>query len=172
MRKFVTYSLLLVSLFTFSCNKDDEDSCDDIYCENGGTCSDGRCNCPTFYEGSTCETNVLEKYGGNYDVLLRKTSASDGSIRTDQQEQEVWLPSYKDTLLATSRLIGDVQYLHFYNESEFTTSGKTAVGTQWETYVSGRGSFGVDYYEHWDTTYQKSNDTIISYQYVRGERIN
>ncbi len=38
-----------------SCSKT---SCGSIICQNGGTCSDGKCSCPTGYSGSLCQTRA------------------------------------------------------------------------------------------------------------------
>jgi hypothetical protein len=38
-----------------SCKKD---PCKDVTCENGGTCDDGKCNCPAGYEGEKCEKKL------------------------------------------------------------------------------------------------------------------
>ncbi len=38
-----------------SCSKT---SCSNIICQNGGTCSDGKCSCPTGYSGSLCQTRA------------------------------------------------------------------------------------------------------------------
>ncbi|MBK7409810.1 MAG: calcium-binding EGF-like domain-containing protein [Saprospirales bacterium] len=34
------------------------DPCENIKCENGGKCIDGKCDCPPGYSGSRCETKV------------------------------------------------------------------------------------------------------------------
>ncbi len=46
-------------LVVFSCNKS-EPSCLGVYCNNGGTCVNGSCQCPDGYTGKNCE---LEKCG-------------------------------------------------------------------------------------------------------------
>ncbi|MCB0794696.1 MAG: hypothetical protein KDB88_08165, partial [Flavobacteriales bacterium] len=46
------------------CKKDDP--CDDVVCQNGGSCNDGSCSCATGYEGSTCGTEVRAKFIGSY----------------------------------------------------------------------------------------------------------
>lgn len=44
---------LVVGLFSvYGCTKD---KCETVKCVNGGTCSDGSCNCPQGYLGSNCE---------------------------------------------------------------------------------------------------------------------
>jgi len=47
-----------------SCKKDDP--CDNVVCQNGGTCNDGSCACATGYEGTTCATEVRAKFIGSY----------------------------------------------------------------------------------------------------------
>jgi hypothetical protein len=54
----VFYSILLVmaifSTVTYTaCNKD---LCEGKICQNGGSCTDGKCTCPTGYTGTNCET--------------------------------------------------------------------------------------------------------------------
>ena len=46
-----------------SCNSDD---CKDVVCNNGGTCIDGNCSCPTGFEGSDCGTLARAKFLGTY----------------------------------------------------------------------------------------------------------
>ena len=47
------------AIFSTSCSKD---ACKDVTCQNGGTCSDGTCVCPTGYEGTSCETMSRTKF--------------------------------------------------------------------------------------------------------------
>ena len=59
---------LIFSLFTIflisSCKE--KDPCEGVSCQNGGVCLTGTCNCPAWYEGTSCETQVRSKYYGNY----------------------------------------------------------------------------------------------------------
>ncbi len=48
-----------------SCNKDE---CKDVVCQNGGTCNEGNCDCPTGYEGTSCETKSVTKFVGTWAV--------------------------------------------------------------------------------------------------------
>ncbi len=51
----------IITLLTFgaiiysSCTKD---RCKNVACQNGGTCVNGYCSCPSGYEGDHCETGV------------------------------------------------------------------------------------------------------------------
>ncbi len=42
------------------------DPCKDIVCQNGGTCAEGICACPSFYEGELCATTTRDTYKGSY----------------------------------------------------------------------------------------------------------
>jgi len=43
--------LVLSFLFIYACT----DPCDDVVCQNGGTCDEGTCLCPDGYSGVNCE---------------------------------------------------------------------------------------------------------------------
>jgi hypothetical protein len=51
-------TFVLFSLFS-ACSK--KDPCEGVTCQNGGTCSEGTCQCPTGFEGAFCETASLPK---------------------------------------------------------------------------------------------------------------
>jgi hypothetical protein len=57
---FLTISAFGAVVYT-SCNKDE---CKDVVCQNGGTCSEGKCTCPTGYDGTNCETKSRDKFVG------------------------------------------------------------------------------------------------------------
>ena len=57
-------SALLLLLFT-AC-----DPCEDVNCQNGGTCNEGECICTVGYEGVDCETQSTAKYLGTYNVNM------------------------------------------------------------------------------------------------------
>jgi hypothetical protein len=43
-------------------------SCENITCLNGGTCRNGRCQCPVGFEGARCETKWTDRWIGTYTV--------------------------------------------------------------------------------------------------------
>lgn len=58
--KLLKTSLLLLAvlclvLSTQSC----KDECDDVLCQNGGTCNEGNCDCPDGFSGPNCEIEDL-----------------------------------------------------------------------------------------------------------------
>lgn len=47
-------AIMIFTAVTYtSCTKD---KCKDVTCQNGGTCTDGVCSCPSGFEGTNCET--------------------------------------------------------------------------------------------------------------------
>lgn len=61
---------LSASLAFTGCKKDEDDPCDNVVCQNGGTCNSGSCSCASGYEGSTCGTEVRAKFIGQYNGTL------------------------------------------------------------------------------------------------------
>ena len=57
---------LALSLILFaSCGKD---ACNEIECENGGTCMEGTCECPPEYVGNLCQYIDVGDYLGTYQM--------------------------------------------------------------------------------------------------------
>ena len=50
--------ILLISVFMLGFTSCKKDKCDTSNCLNGGTCDDGRCDCPIGYTGSECEEQI------------------------------------------------------------------------------------------------------------------
>ncbi|HYD21017.1 MAG TPA: hypothetical protein VEB40_06035 [Flavipsychrobacter sp.] len=42
------------------------DKCKDVVCQNGGTCGEGNCTCPTGFSGTLCATNDATKFLGTW----------------------------------------------------------------------------------------------------------
>ena len=57
MKNIILLLLLPLSILT-SCKKD---LCQGVVCQNGGTCLNGLCSCPTGYEGPACEKEKTPK---------------------------------------------------------------------------------------------------------------
>ena len=62
-------TLLLLTAF-FAITGCQQDPCEAVACQNGGTCQEGVCNCPEGFEGDNCEVfdglQFLGTYSGNY----------------------------------------------------------------------------------------------------------
>ena len=63
-------SFLAISstVFLNSCAKD---PCNELSCQNGASCNDGMCICPTGYEGAECDITAASKFVGKYSGSLR-----------------------------------------------------------------------------------------------------
>jgi len=53
------FAILSMVISISSCSLLEEDACEMISCENGGTCNDGTCDCPDGFSGPMCETEDL-----------------------------------------------------------------------------------------------------------------
>ena len=56
------FSITGTTLF-MSCEKD---QCAALQCQNGGNCVSGTCQCPSGYEGTSCETRSMDRYLDTY----------------------------------------------------------------------------------------------------------
>lgn len=104
---FLTISAFGAVVYT-SCNKDE---CKDVVCQNGGTCSEGKCTCPTGYDGTNCETKSRDKFVGVY------TGNEICTVGTD---------SYTMTLSANSDAI-KLTMTNLYNDNITATCSMVAV---------------------------------------------
>lgn len=71
----ITLLITLTAFFSVAytaCKKTEvtpsKDLCENITCQNGGTCFKGKCSCPGGYEGEFCQTRAIAKYLGNWTV--------------------------------------------------------------------------------------------------------
>ncbi|MCB0698685.1 MAG: hypothetical protein H6551_00235 [Chitinophagales bacterium] len=58
---FIFSIIILFGVTLTSC-----DPCKNVDCQNGGTCDDGKCKCPTGAEGPNCETVYRDAFLGSY----------------------------------------------------------------------------------------------------------
>lgn len=55
-RNWLILTAFILALFSSGC----KDPCDEVYCQNGGTCDEGVCDCPEGYSGPHCEDFILQ----------------------------------------------------------------------------------------------------------------
>lgn len=48
-----------------------QDPCTDLTCRNGGTCSEGYCQCPTGFEGAECDITAASRFVGKWAGSVR-----------------------------------------------------------------------------------------------------
>jgi hypothetical protein len=119
-----------VTLYS-SCSKD---KCKDVVCNNGGSCNEGVCSCPTGYEGANCETLSRAKFVGTYAGTEICSQGTD---------------NYSITLAANSDAL-KLTYTNLYNEN-FTaictiaaTDSFTFAGSQGTATFSGSGRLSTN----------------------------
>lgn len=65
------------AIFYASCRPSGNgDACQAISCAHGGVCHDGKCTCPTGYEGNNCEITTRDRYLGGWRVSEKGTLTS------------------------------------------------------------------------------------------------
>ena len=131
----IAFSALLTfgafSAITYTaCNKDE---CKDVVCQNGGTCSEGNCTCPTGFEGTNCETLSRDKMLGTYlgtEVCDLGTDNYSITLSANSDKIKITLINlYNDAITAVCTMTGANTFT--FNG---TQSGATFTGTG--TYAS------------------------------------
>jgi len=89
----------------------EQGSCENITCLNGGTCRNGRCQCPVGFEGVRCETKWTDRWIGSYTV-------------DDRCRQVGLIPQYEGRV-SPSTIYPDVVYLEPFGN--LTCEGGQAV---------------------------------------------
>lgn len=118
--------------FMFSCS----DPCDDVSCGDNGTCDDGTCICDTGYEGTLCDTKIIDKYTGSW---VSSDFGCDGTV----QDNVVLVIQQGDTV--TDIVFYDPEEPEFlytitYNDSILTVPSQFVNGVT----ISGSGTLNED----------------------------
>jgi hypothetical protein len=74
----VTVALFSVVVFT-ACNKT---TCNGVVCQNGGTCANGNCQCPTGYSGALCQLKASTAISYKNNTFTPITIAVNGATAT------------------------------------------------------------------------------------------
>lgn len=75
------------------------DACQDVTCDNGGTCVEGDCVCATGYEGTNCETLVRAAFIGSFNVNETCAQSTDSyavTISAGSSDTEVTISNLYD----------------------------------------------------------------------------
>lgn len=75
-----------------------KDKCGSVTCENGGTCEENVCVCPTGYSGSSCTTTWTTEYVGTYNCTQKCTPAAAGGSWQSPVVVSVNNPGYTVTI--------------------------------------------------------------------------
>jgi hypothetical protein len=123
---FLTIGAFSTTIFT-SC---DPDACKDVVCQNGGTCTDGLCACPTGYEGTNCETLSRTKFLGVFTGAETCTVGSDNysitcTANSDDTKFKIQNLYNDNSLTAIASASGNA----FTIPSQTVASGVTALGS-------------------------------------------
>lgn len=136
MRKLLFVLAVALTTVFGSCNK-----CKNISCENGGSCDDGSCSCPTFYEGTYCSSEVRDRYVGTYELI---TTINIPFFGTQVDTARTALTPLGTDITKLSLFMGDtdLEVLLTDVSGNFTVSGMVDAGGQ-DALLEGSGAFNA-----------------------------
>lgn len=125
-------SLITIGLFSVAVLTGCKDKCGTTTCQNGGTCQDNKCSCPTGYSGNSCETGWSDPAIGTYTCT-----------RADCNPVVLGVNTWQSSVTKNSSNGGFT-----ININNFDNSGSTVVGTidtfHNITVSPAAGSYGVN----------------------------
>lgn len=108
-----------------------EDKCKGIVCAYGGVCQDGRCLCPSGYEGPQCETINRDRYKGTWQVAEDGTVSSESlypiSIENGVEMTDLTIKSLYNNALGgnvKAKIKGDTLIIPSQIVNEYTIMGE------------------------------------------------
>ena len=107
-----------------------EDPCEGVECQNGGTCIEGSCECAQGYSGPNCETANFAQYLGTYDATYGNCFATSPQHQVRVEEGmpgtgEVFLYDLGDYACPDSefRLVGSFEGTSLTIDSQLVDCG-------------------------------------------------
>ena len=125
----VSASLALFGLTAVTYTSCTEDKCKGIICAYGGTCNEGRCTCPTGYEGPQCETINRVRFQGDWYVNEDGTQSNAAqytvSIEPDGDATHIKMTNFYNHLLqdVKATVLGDTLTIPQQVINNFTVEG-------------------------------------------------
>lgn len=113
----LTSVFLLAITSTFVFTACEQDKCNGVTCNNGGSCNEGICKCPTGFEDPTCSTLTRTRYIGYYPGY---SSCNNGAEIIDTVFIAIDNPKQNTTVKAWES-IHPTDTLHGYVSSNETT---------------------------------------------------
>lgn len=68
-------------------------SCENVNCQNGGTCNQGQCTCPVGYQDSRCSTPSKAKFVGIWNIIETVTASDTYDSVGNQRNYQVIIDS-------------------------------------------------------------------------------
>ena len=95
MKKYFLFAVVaffsVLSLSLESC-KEDADPCEEVLCQNGGTCDLGNCNCEEFFYGDLCEDKCVR---GKYENGACECNRGYEGITCENEMREQYIGSWE-----------------------------------------------------------------------------
>lgn len=127
-----------------------EDKCKGISCAYGGTCTEGKCNCPSGYEGPQCETINRDRYKGiwfvNEDGTISNAAQYAVSIEGDGEMTEIKISTFNNQIQAPIKATvkGDFMTIPQQVVNGFTVEGNGVLTI--DPHYGEHGRMEVKYY--------------------------
>ena len=150
MKKINLLMIALVGALTLTLTSCDE--CKDVTCENGGTCTEGICDCPDFYYGDACETFCEN---GTYASGACDCDAGYEGDGCDLESRANWVGNFNgdddcdytyESTISNGTNVDEVNFLNFggFNVTIVgTITGPTDMEIKTQTDASGRAFSGT-----------------------------
>ena len=158
MKKLKKFSFAIVTILLISSCVD---PCKDINCLNGGTCLEGVCLCPDFYEGTDCAIEERSNYFGSY-TGTTTYSDSQGNSNTYVDSKTV---SSNSRGVAYIKFDGDIYaLLSDPGSGAFTIPSQTSSNpVVSNSYFSGSGNCSSTYLSYTITSENNGETLIMSF---------